>query len=291
MKIALYGGSFDPPHEGHDAVVKLALREMNIDKLVIMPTFISPFKSTFSAPPSLRLKWIKKLWQGLDDKVVISTWEIDQLAPVPTVRTAQYLLNLYEVSKIDLIIGADHLKSLHKWHEFEKLKSMVNFVIASRDGIEIPKTLESLDVHVDISSSQIRHHEGLNKIPKAIKEEVVKFYEGEDKFMDIKQRVDRIISILDEKKAEAIEVFDMDDEYFVKEVIIATTMGERHALSLTDELKNHLKPQGEQFLAVESSDEWVVLDLGDILIHLLSQSKRAVYNLEELLNSLKKRTH
>ncbi|WP_409240993.1 ribosome silencing factor [Campylobacter sp. 19-13652] len=109
--------------------------------------------------------------------------------------------------------------------------------------------------------------------------------------MNIKQRVAKIVSILDEKKAEAIEVFEMDEEYFVREVIIATTMGERHALSLTDELKNRLKPEGEQFLAVESSDEWVVIDLGDILIHLLSQSKRAVYNLEELLNSLKKRTN
>ncbi|BCX79699.1 hypothetical protein LBC_11610 [Campylobacter sp. 19-13652] len=291
MKIALYGGSFDPPHEGHDAVVRLALRELEIDKLIIMPTFISPFKSTFSAPPALRLEWIKKLWQGLDDRVEISSWEIKQSRPVPTVRTAEYLLRLYGVDKIDLVLGADHLKSLHKWHEFEKLKSMVRFVIAARDGIAIPPELASLDVHVDISSSQIRHHEGLNKIPQSIKSEVIKFYEGDNKFMNIKQRVAKIVSILDEKKAEAIEVFEMDEEYFVREVIIATTMGERHALSLTDELKNRLKPEGEQFLAVESSDEWVVIDLGDILIHLLSQSKRAVYNLEELLNSLKKRTN
>lgn len=103
----------------------------------------------------------------------------------------------------------------------------------------------------------------------------------------MKDRIDNIVKILDDKKAEAIEVFNMNDEYFVKNVIIATTMGERHALSLLDELKNKLKPMGEEFLGIESGDEWVVVDLGDILIHLLSQSKRAVYNIEELLNSLK----
>lgn len=106
--------------------------------------------------------------------------------------------------------------------------------------------------------------------------------------MSLESRVESIIAILDEKKAEAIEVFDMNSEYFVSKVIIATTMGERHALSLLDELKNRLKPAGEEFLGVESSDEWVVIDLGDILIHLLSANKRAVYNLEELLASLKR---
>lgn len=104
----------------------------------------------------------------------------------------------------------------------------------------------------------------------------------------MKERIEKIVKILDEKKAEGIEVFDMTDrDYFVKFVVLATTMGERHAYSLTDDLKLNLKPLGEEFLGIESSPEWVVIDLGDILIHLLSPEHRAKYNIEEFLSKLK----
>lgn len=105
----------------------------------------------------------------------------------------------------------------------------------------------------------------------------------------MQERIATITQILDEKKAEEIEIFDMrEGEYFVSFVIIATTLGERHALSLIDELKTKLKARGEEFLNVESSEEWSVIDLGDILIHLLSPQYRGIYKLEELLKDLKR---
>ena len=106
--------------------------------------------------------------------------------------------------------------------------------------------------------------------------------------MDFQKRIGEIVKILDEKKAEQIEVFDMRERnYFVKFVVIATTMGERHAYSLTDDLKEGLKDEGEQFLGIESSGDWVVIDLGDILIHLMSAQYRTKYNIEEFLSKLK----
>ncbi|EGK8084568.1 ribosome silencing factor [Campylobacter lari] len=105
----------------------------------------------------------------------------------------------------------------------------------------------------------------------------------------MQERINNIVQILDDKKADLIEAFDMQDkDYFVKFVVIATTMGERHALSLIDDLKTNLKSKGEKFLNIESSEEWTVLDLGDILIHLMSETYRAKYNIEEFLKSLNK---
>lgn len=54
MNIALFGGSFDPPHKGHEAIIKEALKKLDIDKLIIMPTFINPFKQNFSADEKQR---------------------------------------------------------------------------------------------------------------------------------------------------------------------------------------------------------------------------------------------
>ncbi|MDR1461304.1 MAG: ribosome silencing factor [Campylobacteraceae bacterium] len=98
------------------------------------------------------------------------------------------------------------------------------------------------------------------------------------------KRINSIVKILEEKKAENIQVFDMNGkDYFVEQVIVATTMGERHGASLLDTLKTELKKQGENFLNIEASSEWIVIDLGDILIHLLTPEFRIKYNLEEFL--------
>lgn len=105
----------------------------------------------------------------------------------------------------------------------------------------------------------------------------------------MQERIQKIRELLDTKKAENIEIFDMRDrDYFTSFVIVATTLGEKHALSLIDELKTKLKLLGEEFLAIESSEEWSVIDLGDILIHLLSEEYRSKYNIEELLSELLK---
>ncbi len=107
---------------------------------------------------------------------------------------------------------------------------------------------------------------------------------------ETQQRIDRIIDILDQKKAEDIQVFDLSDkEYLTRYVIIATTLGDKHTLALLGYLKELLKPAGEKFAAVEEGEQWTIVDLGDIMIHLMVPSYRAKYNLEEFLESLEKR--
>ncbi|MDR1975702.1 MAG: ribosome silencing factor [Campylobacteraceae bacterium] len=98
-------------------------------------------------------------------------------------------------------------------------------------------------------------------------------------------RIEFITQLLEEKKADSVQVFDMKGtDYFVEYVVVATTMGERHGLSLLDLLKTELKKRGEQILNIESSSEWIVIDLTDVLVHLLTPEFRVKYNLEEFLS-------
>lgn len=175
MKIAFYGGSFDPPHIGHDEIVKATLKELDIDKLIIMPTFINPFKNEFSATPNLRYEWTKILW-GKIPKVFISKFEIMKKRPVPTIESIENIYKFYIVDKLYLIIGADHLASINKWHNFDKLCELVEFVVAPRNNIQIPPNLQKLNLNVNISSSEIRQNLDFNKIPTCVQEQVKKFY-------------------------------------------------------------------------------------------------------------------
>ena len=106
----------------------------------------------------------------------------------------------------------------------------------------------------------------------------------------MQKRIDRIVDLLDQKKAEDIQVFDLSDkEYLTQAVILATTLGDKHTMALLDYLKQDLKPAGETFVATDEGEQWTVVDLGDIMIHLMVPEYRAKYNLEEFLNSLGKR--
>ncbi len=97
-------------------------------------------------------------------------------------------------------------------------------------------------------------------------------------------KIETIVKLLDDKKAENIQVFDMrDKEYLVDDVIIATTLGQKHGDALLDYLKPTIKKLGESILHTDEADEWIVIDLGDMLIHLMTPEHRTKYNIEEFL--------
>ncbi len=102
-------------------------------------------------------------------------------------------------------------------------------------------------------------------------------------------RIEKISSILDMNKGENIEVFELiGSDYFADYVILASSLGERHTIALLDHLKRGLKPQ-EEFLYVDESGDWVAIDLGDILIHILTPAYREKYDLESFLKEVSAR--
>ena len=175
--IALFGGSFDPPHIGHEVIVKEVLKLDLVDKIVVMPTFLNPFKGSFYAPSELRLKWLKMIFKPYKN-VEVDNFEVVQKRKVATIESVEYLLNKYD--KIYLIIGADNLKTLHLWHKYHKLKELVTFVVASRDDIAIPKNFLKIKVEEDISSTQLRENISEEKLSKICSDEIIQFYKDKN---------------------------------------------------------------------------------------------------------------
>ena len=102
----------------------------------------------------------------------------------------------------------------------------------------------------------------------------------------MQNRIEKITKILDKHKAEAIEVFDLREKnYIVDYAIIASSLGQKHTLALLNHLKDELKPE-EHFNNVDESGDWVVVDLGDILIHIMTPEYRVKYDMEQFLSEL-----
>lgn len=106
--------------------------------------------------------------------------------------------------------------------------------------------------------------------------------------LSLEQRVGRIVEALEDKKGEEIEVFDlMDKDYIVDKVIIVSAMVGKHSFALLDHLKSTLKPLGEVFYATEEeSEDWLIADLGDVMVHIFTPNHRKKFNLEQFLASL-----
>ncbi|RDU66969.1 ribosome silencing factor [Helicobacter didelphidarum] len=97
--------------------------------------------------------------------------------------------------------------------------------------------------------------------------------------------VNIIVEILDSKKATHIEIIDLQNKGYLSQfVVIATSMAGKHGLSLLNYLKDDLKPKGVRFYAIdEDNEDWIIVDFGEIIVHIFTENHRNKYNLEEFL--------
>ena len=173
--VAIFGGSFDPPHKGHQQIVENATKNLEIDKLLVVPAYLNPFKTSSLASASKRLEWCQTLFSN-SDKVIVDDYEIKQGKSTYTSQTVKHFNMAYNVKY--LIIGADNLSALSKWHDFEALNAQITWVIATREGygLEVTGLHKWIVLNLDtpISSTDIRAENNIDHVDIQIKESVKK---------------------------------------------------------------------------------------------------------------------
>jgi len=110
--------------------------------------------------------------------------------------------------------------------------------------------------------------------------------------VSIQKRLEQIQQILEDNKAENIETFNLENSnYIVSAAVVATAVADRHLDALKEYLKQGLRGK-EEILNTDSSKQWIVLDLGDIIVHIMSKEARQKYHLENFLNEfIEKKTN
>ncbi len=135
MKIAVFGGSFDPPHNGHFAVAKSILVQINPDILYIIPAYRSPLKRECEAEARHRLAMCRLCFNTLP-KVTVSDMEIISGGSSYTCLTVKRLKEAHPDSEIYLTVGADQLLQLEKWVNYPYLLENCTVLAAPRNGAE-----------------------------------------------------------------------------------------------------------------------------------------------------------
>jgi len=130
-KIGILGGTFDPPHEGHLNISKIALKKLKLNEIIWLITKQNPLKQK----PYLSVNIRKKLSKNLIKKYKkISIKYLDDLVKSKNIFD---LLNfLFKKKKIQLyfLIGADNLVNFHKWKNWKNIPKLAKIVVFARPG-------------------------------------------------------------------------------------------------------------------------------------------------------------
>ena len=163
MKTLLYGGSFDPPHNGHLNNLRAAAACVRPDRVVVMPAGLSPFKQHTAAPAALRLEMcgcFRQLAQGeeaVTPQLEVSSWEIAQAKAGRrnyTVLTVEKLARDYPGAQLYLAIGSDMLLSFDGWHRWQDILRLAHLVVTSRNVGDAPE-LHAKALRLDPTGARI----------------------------------------------------------------------------------------------------------------------------------------
>lgn len=152
-KVILFGGSFDPVHDGHINMAVKALEQRAGDEVWFIPTQVSPFKSK-STEFQHRFKMLE-LYCMKDKRFKVLDLEGKRPGPSYTINTLQSLKKTHPSFEFDFLIGDDQVEKLDQWKDYKTLKTLVNFIVYGRQGHDHPFPVIKGD-KVEVSSSQIR---------------------------------------------------------------------------------------------------------------------------------------
>ncbi len=192
QKIGIYGGSFNPVHNGHVNLAKNYIKHLELDLLLVIPTRIPPHKTnSHLANGEDRLNMLKLAFEGVS-AVEVSDIELTSNETNYTIITLEKLIKIYPNSQFYLIVGGDMFLSFDTWREYERIMSMCKVCAAPRHAGEIEEIYKFrnkidpnetktiiLDQNViDISSTQVRENakkreELKNLVPEKVFEYIV----------------------------------------------------------------------------------------------------------------------
>ena len=160
-RIGIFGGTFNPVHNGHLHAARQALKKLRLSKIIFIPTYISPHKKiSGGATVGDRLRMLR-LATGENSRFSISLYEIKAKGKSYSVKTARFLRKRYgKRAELFFLIGADSLAGLSRWKEPSRLFKLLRFAAFARPGFKPgkypPNILKVQVPGMKVSSTAIR---------------------------------------------------------------------------------------------------------------------------------------
>ena len=179
MHIALFGGSFDPPHLGHFAMA-LLIRELFSPDQILLSVSQNPFKPDSSAETYHRVQMTSIMAREMNktgDVFEVFDWELTRPAPSFTIDTIRFIHGQNPTARLTLCIGEDNFNLFSKWKNYEKILSYATLAVFKRPNKieqpiettsfitpeELEKKVTFIDFNSIYSSTEIRRRLALGE--------------------------------------------------------------------------------------------------------------------------------
>ncbi len=176
MRIGIYGGSFNPVHNGHIHLALSAVSELGLDRLYFVPSKISPHRSMAEYVPEEDRLEMLRLACRVSDRLEVCDYELRSERVSYTIYTVEEFRRRFPDDELFLLVGSDMLMIFDQWNSFEDILRECTLAVVSRcegDMPELEKKAEELRCFGDIvicraeplevSSSEIRKKIAKNK--------------------------------------------------------------------------------------------------------------------------------
>lgn len=191
-RIGISGGTFDPVHHGHLIAAETIREEFQLDEIIFIPVGLTPHKNISRVTDAEHRYNMTRLAVETNPYFRVSRMEIDRQGYTYTVDTLSQLKQEYGWDvQLFFIVGADVIRDLLTWRQYEKVFQMCEFIATLRPGFEEKDFIHEIDnlknrygarIHIakmpliDISSTTIRSKVGNNKSIKYLVPEKVEQY-------------------------------------------------------------------------------------------------------------------
>ncbi len=136
-KIAFYGGSFDPIHNGHLTIARQLVELFNLDEFYFVPAFHAPHKLNRKPTSAFHRYAMLCLATANDSKIKVSRLEVELPEKPYTVETLSKIKTELIDSQIFFVMGADSWQDITTWREWEKVLTLTSHIVVTRPPIEI----------------------------------------------------------------------------------------------------------------------------------------------------------
>lgn len=316
--IGLFGGTFDPVHQGHLNSVSLLDKSLQFEHVYWILSARPPHKNELSASIEHRYAMLELALQKHQHYLPDDS-EVTRTEASYTYTTAQHFRERYPNASLCLIVGADSLQNLHTWYRYEELIDQVHLVVMHRPGysMDIPEFLTNRQVdseqelrestagkllffeqsNFDVSSTQLRGElkKGLNFQDQHVQAEQLlskpvlnyiqhhQLYRNES--MNSEQVKEQVVDALESMKGVDISVINIRDvSDFADYMIVASGTSDTHVRALARNSAEQLRKRGMKALNSDGEElgEWVLVDFGDVVVHVMRPEVREYYDLEKL---------
>jgi nicotinate-nucleotide adenylyltransferase len=166
MRVALFGGSFNPPHVAHQMVALYVLETARVDQLWFVPTWKHAFHKPL-APFENRLRMCELAVKGLGARARVTEIERTIGGPSRSLNTVRRLRKLHPTHTYSLVIGSDVAEEVPMWYRAADLQALVSFIVVGRRAAKGAADHSAVTMP-EVSSTEVRNLLRAGKSPEGL---------------------------------------------------------------------------------------------------------------------------